>query len=153
MVVNGQIAESPEAAAAAMVALYPEGKAAMKRDMDLIREILEAVEARTDRDAKPLAMPDRDELIVGQHLHLLYHAGFLDGTAFAGGSKPYTQILVQDLTMDGHDFLAVLKNDHGWPKLKAMLPPQDLARMSMKVILDLGTASVTHWAKQKLGLS
>jgi hypothetical protein len=52
------------------------GMSTMRRDMDLIRGILEATEQRTERDPKLVKLADHDDLIVGQHVELLFRSGF-----------------------------------------------------------------------------
>lgn len=93
----------------------------MKRDMDLVREILITLE-----DHEHGLAPDGDLVIpgytgetIGYHLVLMNEAGLIVAhptTAFAG---PSPSAIVERITWEGHEFIANARNDTIWAKVKA----------------------------------
>jgi hypothetical protein len=88
----------------------------MKRDMDLIREILQAVEASPTGTVKyPFALPDRDEAAVYYHVYLLCNAGLLDGMNISrvdsDGGPAWAP---SNLTWAGHEFLDASRDPGRW---------------------------------------
>jgi hypothetical protein len=94
----------------------------MKRDMDLIRELLTRVEAHVG----PRFLSDSDVTVDGytadqvrEHFFMLEDAGLVEGKAIHymdgdGGG----QFLAKKLTWDGHEFIANARNDTIWNKSK-----------------------------------
>lgn len=120
----------------------------MKRDFDLIRQILREVEASPART--PLAgRPNYegfDEDTAVEHIDLLIEAGLLQGkiTPFLDGG---VHVNIQRLTWKGHDFLDAMKDDSIWAQAKeSILKP--VGGVAFDVLLD--------WLKwkmaEKLGL-
>lgn len=90
----------------------------MVRDDDLLRALLIEIEA----DPDPLFMFSIDhgssdeERIKYFHLRLLVDAGFLEETGRNGTSRIGG---VFRMTMQGHDFLILIRRDDNWGKVKA----------------------------------
>lgn len=92
----------------------------MKRDMDLVRELLLKIEV-ADRK------PDWTELVDAQdpeavsagteHLKLLKEAGLIAGVSMQPLNGPY-QITRMELTWEGHDFLASIRDPEIWDQTK-----------------------------------
>ncbi len=90
----------------------------MKRDMDLVRMILLAVEAG------PALAPDRleiqtydDDEIIAYHLLIMGEAGLLivlDGTGLGGIDATPVR-----MTWAGHEFLELVRDDSRWRAVKA----------------------------------
>lgn len=98
----------------------------MKRDMELVRALLLAVEgkgdeygslfvnAETDRDALGLADYSAHQLMY--HLGLLQQAGFVEGSALHGeGAGEFN---VERLTWAGHEFLDDVRDPKIWKLTK-----------------------------------
>ena len=92
----------------------------MKRDMDLIRNIL----LTTESDIHGLAPPKSMEIDnytqeeIGYHIHLLGEAGLakvVDMTSYQSES-PFAQI--RSLTWAGHDFLDSARENTRWNQAK-----------------------------------
>lgn len=90
----------------------------MVRDDDLLRALLIEIEA----DPDPLFMfsidhgsSDQDRIRY-YHLRLLVDAGFLEETGRNGTSRIGG---VFRMTMQGHDFLILIRRDDNWGKVKA----------------------------------
>jgi hypothetical protein len=90
----------------------------MKRDMDLAREILLAVEALGPNDTLDQGgLPHRNSTEVGYHIGLLHEAGLLKAIDARSFGNIYAWI-AQSLTWDGHEFLDSIRSDTVWQKVK-----------------------------------
>jgi len=88
----------------------------MKRDMDLVREILLRVEAN-EKPTVPIAPFEIDGYppeIVYHHVHLLDDAGLLTTL----GRPGMDQWFPKTLTWQGHDFLDAVRDPEVWAKTK-----------------------------------
>lgn len=92
----------------------------MKRDMDLVRELLLLTEQHTSASA--MRMPEIDGRETDEvycHVKLLQGAGLIDGEdASTRGSHDY---LIKDLTWAGHDFLDNARDDTRWDRAKGVM--------------------------------
>ena len=118
----------------------------MKRDMELVRELLIAIEASAPLD---VGDGDSEERIVGQglparqpetlvyHLCLLRDAAFIEATPVMNSKGINRAIKVYRLTWDGHEFLDVARSDTIWTKAKTMLAQAGvcLSLEAMKIAL------------------
>jgi hypothetical protein len=94
----------------------------MKRDMELVRAILIAMEAHPTGYAPPdLSIPGYDETEVGYHVHLMHEGELV--TAFEaapfGAETPVAIPLT--ITWKGHEFLDAVRNDTVWAKVKTIV--------------------------------
>ncbi len=81
----------------------------MKRDMDLIRQILLAVEKHNDPDKGiPVNIAGRSEGQVSYHIRLLDQAGLVKALHIRDGGGGERWILYH-LTWQGHDFLDTIR--------------------------------------------
>ncbi|WP_189384644.1 MULTISPECIES: DUF2513 domain-containing protein [unclassified Mesorhizobium] len=135
-----------------IVALDPKGRAVVKRDMELIREILLAVQNRTDLTPRPLTLEGHDEVVVGRHIEMLSEAGLIDGPLSTRVSQPYDVVLIKDLSWEGHDFIAALVNKGVWSKIKQSYSAAELAGLPLSVLKEVGIGLLKEWAKSKVGL-
>lgn len=124
----------------------------MTRDMELIRKIITAIQARKDASPSALEIADADEATVARHLEMLLDAGLIEGTKSGRYDAPYLKITVKDLSWAGHDFASALGNESVWAQMKKTFSPADLATMPFGVLKDVGIALLTQWAKSRLGL-
>lgn len=90
----------------------------MKRDMDLIRQILLEVESRNDLALKPVRIDGIDEINLNREVERLYDSGYLEGIADNQYQSQYKRIAVKDLSMKGHDFLDLIRDPDVWNKTK-----------------------------------
>ncbi|MER9840144.1 DUF2513 domain-containing protein [Mesorhizobium australicum] len=124
----------------------------MKRDMELIREILLAVQARTDLTPKPLQLEGHDQVVVGRHVEMLSGAGLIDGPPQKRINAPYALVFIKDLSWEGHDFLAALENKGVWNQMKQSFSAAELAGLPLSIVKDIGLGLLKEWAKSKVGL-
>ena len=81
----------------------------MKRDMDLVREILKAVEAIEEDDSVThFQLEGLAPYVTDYHVARLKEAGFLRAEMMSG-HRPRAVVL--GLTWQGHEFLDAIKND------------------------------------------
>ena len=83
----------------------------MRRDMDLIREILMATEANRDIDTTGFSAEE-----VWNHVRLLKQGGYID--ALVAAHQPPFPFKIFALTWDGHEFLDAMRDDTLWKKAK-----------------------------------
>ena len=93
----------------------------MKRDLELVREILLEVEkANADPDEWiNLRIPDRAPALVSYHVKLLHDAGLLEATDLSDLSGSCWA--PRSLTWAGHEFLDAARNDTVWNKALSTL--------------------------------
>lgn len=107
----------------------------MKRDPEIIREILLATEAHE----KPtgwikLDLPGREADLVSYHVQLLNEAGYLD----AQNLTTHTVFcwMPKKLTWKGHEFLDAIRNDNVWHKTKEAVKDK-LTSLPLDLLKDL----------------
>jgi hypothetical protein len=92
----------------------------MKRDMDLIRELLLRIESTNNLPKDlDLSFPAHHDSTVAYHLRLLVEARlitYIDTSTMQGESY-----LVTGLTWDGHDFLEASRDETRWRNAKEMI--------------------------------
>jgi len=117
----------------------------MKRDLDLIRQILLALEDRpNDRRLLSLSIENTDEATLFGHVELLEEAGLLEGQDVTMLGTPYRKIVPIRLTWSGHEFIDAVRNDTVWRKVKDQgrdLPftvVKELAVVILRTTLGLG---------------
>ncbi len=97
----------------------------MKRDMETIRAVLEAIEAEDGAvNHLQVTIPGVDEAAVGYHLALLHEGGYLIGDE----STPFgsTKIVFHPirLTWQGHELLDTIRSKSAWASVKAFAARQ-----------------------------
>ncbi|MBB2777021.1 UNVERIFIED_ORG: hypothetical protein HNP28_002344 [Comamonas terrigena] len=89
----------------------------MKRDWDVIQEVLSEVENLNAKQINGLHYDaSQDESSKSEHAILLWKAGFIEGIDASGMNRPY--LLAQGLTWDGHELLDTIKSKPVWEKIK-----------------------------------
>ena len=89
----------------------------MKRDMDLVRKILMAIEASPlSVNSHEVELPDADDQVVSYHIMILNEAGLLVGIDVSDNER--IRWLAVRLTWDGHDFVEAARDDTRWAKAK-----------------------------------
>jgi hypothetical protein len=124
----------------------------MRQDMELIRKILQHVEARTDLDAREVEIDGVDEIFLGRHVERLFDLGYLEGSVIKTNSRPYKRVLVTDLSFDGHEFCAALSSNGVLEKIKDAFDAKELAALPLKAIKETAVALSIAYAKSKLGM-
>lgn len=92
----------------------------MKRDMDLVRKILFAVEESEDENIELDRFGD-DQDRVYRHVELMEEYGLVKAIIIPGGDGPEEEIVhctVKRLTWKGHDFLDKARDESIWREAK-----------------------------------
>lgn len=90
----------------------------MKRNMDLVREILLQIEERDQGQRRwvELTIPEHSESEVVEHLFLLHETGLIEGNDTSSiGERDFK---ARRLTAAGHDFLDSVRDPKIWKKAK-----------------------------------
>jgi len=116
----------------------------MKRDMDLVRKILFALEASDNIGPdNGFHIEGYGDGVVGYHLMLMGEAGLLIAVdARSMGNR--TAMMPVRLTWAGHEFLEAGRNDQRWGTAKSITAKLGNAS------LDVFTSVLTELAKQQL---
>jgi hypothetical protein len=90
----------------------------MKRDWDVIREVLSEVENLSAKQISELHYDaSKDQSSKSEHAIFLWKAGFIEGIDASGMNRPY--LIAQGLTWDGHELLDTIRSKPVWEKIKA----------------------------------
>ncbi len=87
----------------------------MKRDMDLVRKLLEAVESTVEEQDGIPVLEGFSESEVDYHIVLLMEAGLVHGNRDEVGALGFSR-----LSWDGHEFLDAARDDDTWEKAKSL---------------------------------
>jgi Hypothetical protein (DUF2513) len=90
----------------------------MKRDMDLVRNILLEIESKDKGDGRwiEISIPEVDNKILHEHLFLIFKSGLIEGND--GTTMSSREFLPKRLTWTGHDFLDSVRDPEIWQKTK-----------------------------------
>lgn len=119
----------------------------MKRNLDLIRELVLALEAAPEVDAvQSLIAKGYTEEVIGFHCYLLGDAGYAKVIDVTTMGNVVPQALAVNLTWRGYEFLDSARENKRWAKAKGALGK--VGSTSLDVVIDL----LKTYAKQELGL-
>ncbi|MGE0480488.1 MAG: DUF2513 domain-containing protein [Phycisphaerae bacterium] len=117
----------------------------MKRDMNLVREILIRVEAQAaDQEGGPLNLHEHSDAEVGYHVKLLHQAGLVE---VVGGATELESWIPLALTWQGHDFLDACREPSRWDSAIRIVK-EKAGTVSFEVLKQLLVAL----SKRSLGL-
>jgi hypothetical protein len=119
----------------------------MKRDMDLIRGMLLAIESDEHGFAPKIEIPGYTQEQIGYHAVLLGEAGLVeivDVTSMGSGSP---EAMITRLTWAGHEFLDSARENQRWNQAKDMI--NKIGGASIQILISV----LTDLAKKRLGLA
>lgn len=91
----------------------------MKRDMDLIRAILQRIESGEGvTPEQPIEIDGHTELEISYHVALLKDADFIEATIQGDNFEAVAFVHVDRLTWQGHEFLDLSRDDTIWRKAR-----------------------------------
>lgn len=97
----------------------------MIRDLDLIRNILLAIEANTNPynrlSVQNFVSDDYDEFMVSGHIKLLLDCDFIEASKIAICGQAFDDYIIKRLTMFGFDYLDSVRSDSVWDATKAKI--------------------------------
>jgi hypothetical protein len=94
----------------------------MKRDLDLIKQILLHFENKTDwKHEENLEIDGFDKDLVAYNIQLMYESGLINGEAITSKTGRIYDVLPFRLTWKGHEFLDNIKDQSRWEKIKKLI--------------------------------
>ena len=121
----------------------------MKRDMDLIRSILLAVEeSPTGRAPSPLVVNGYSQQAVDYHAFLVMEAGLCEGVDVTNPESVVPEAALNRLTWSGHEFPDAARDDTLWNKAK-----DRVGSTLGDVAIGVFVALLHRLAKESLGLT
>ena len=119
----------------------------MKRDMELCRKILFAIEEQyVDTALHNLQIPEQTMEQVAYHCKILKEAGLITNYKALFASNHIVGFGVGSLTWEGHDFLDKIREDTIWNKTKGLIKGKALP-MTLDVIKEIATAVISETLK------
>lgn len=118
----------------------------MKRDMDLIRELLLEIEEFEGKPSSSMLTGRRnehDEYFVSEHLRLLLDAELINGVVHQALKGPFA-VLGISITWKGYDFLDSVRDPVVWQKTK------EAAKATGGLSLDLLKALAKGLVRKKI---
>lgn len=123
----------------------------MKRDLDLMRDIMLRIEERCPgkRKTTSAAFADlTDDLEkIGFHLYLLYDAGFIDAIPVKCTKLRYTDYFIYGLTFRGCDYLDSVRDASIWSSVK-----ENLLRIGGSATMDVIAELASSLLRDRLGI-
>lgn len=120
----------------------------MKRDVELIRKILQRIEDTADGQREvnmKFAGYTTNQVMYNAHLALRH--GLIEGTSYRSGASVFPTIRPTGLTWEGHEFLDSVKNQYVWERTKQMVKKNggSVSFATLREVVEVTT-------KSKLGL-
>lgn len=111
----------------------------MKRDMDLIRQILLLLES-DKYDGGEMKIDGYDSDAIGYHCWLALEAKLVQGTECTTYDSRFNEALLTGLTWEGHEFIDKARSDTIWAKAKK-LAIEKTGSLSLEAVkIGLGVA-------------
>lgn len=86
----------------------------MRRDFDLIRQLLQVIEEGDYPAPYPLGIEGREQNQINYHLLLMQEAGLIDATVSKTLGPGVPRVQVFRLSWEGHEFLEAARNTSAW---------------------------------------
>lgn len=123
----------------------------MKRDMDLLREIMLRIESEHDGTAiYGFMVPDKPLAEVAYHCQLLYEHGFISDYNCNFGDDEPIDIAVGGLTWEGCEYLEEVRDNGLWKKVKAIAKEKGLP-LAVEMVKTIVEAIVNTEVTRYLG--
>lgn len=121
----------------------------MKRDMDLIRELLLAIEKQDENpdgwiDFDQLGLSDYPLKMLSYHVMLLKQAGLVEAQDFADPNPDGFLWLPKTITWNGHEFLDTIRDPEIWRRTR------ESARRAGGFSLDIVKGLAKGFIRKKL---
>jgi hypothetical protein len=122
----------------------------MKRDLELVRTILLAMEAvpADEHPPNPFQIDSYSDAMVGHHVHLMGTAGLLKTANTTTTSDMNSQAMPLEVTWAGHDFIDTMRSQEVWEQTKQAL--KDAGGGGFSIMLEFGKKVAEGFMKKKL---
>lgn len=120
----------------------------MKRDMDLVRKILFAIEEKQPFERSEIIIEGYDKQEIAYHCEMLFNEGYIKDYygITCDNLDGVLRFWVQDLTWEGQDLLETIRQDTIWNKTKQTIKEKGLS-MIVGTIKTISTAFITAAAE------
>ena len=118
----------------------------MKRDWDVIREVLIEVEALSDTQRVLFQYgsdPNADDAakLRASHAALLLDQGYLTGKKIQFQERTWPMVAMPNLSWQGHDLLDTLRSKPVWEKIKTLAKDKGI-ELTFEAVKVLGTSAL-----------
>jgi len=94
----------------------------MKRDMDLVRRILLAIEGGEHGVApQPLLIDGYTDEQIGYHVYIMIQGGLLEGSVVSMMEGPSPEAIASSMTWAGHEFIESARDEKRWKEARGLL--------------------------------
>ncbi len=112
----------------------------MKRDIELVRKILETVkECETFNRPENITIDGYKPMLIHYHIKLLGEAGYLEVSDYSTKAGP--NFMINGMTWQGHEFLDTIRNETVWKKLTIRFK-EDAGKLPFEVIKVIGATLI-----------
>jgi hypothetical protein len=119
----------------------------MKRDMDLVRGILLAIEENESGFApRQITIDGYSSEQIGYHVHIMIQGGLLKGAEVTHMHSASPESIASTMTWAGHDFIESARNAERWKQTKGLVEKVGGAAF------NVWTTVLTHIVMKNLGL-
>jgi len=120
----------------------------MKRDMELCRKILFAVEEQyVDVAIHNLKIEGYSMEQVAYHCKILNEAGLVSYYKAQYGDNHILAFEVGSITWNGHEYLDTIRQDSRWDEIKTQIKSKSLP-MTIEIITKVASSSIAETIKQ-----
>jgi len=126
----------------------------MKRDWDMIRDMLTRLEELPSRDMNlgMSAFASDSQAIASYHAELLIEAGLVEGTLSRTIGPGIKHFMLRRLTWSGHEFLDSVRSDTVWNKTKKSFLTNGVS-MTFDLVKSVATDISVTLIKSGTGIS
>lgn len=111
----------------------------MKRDMTVVRQVLQAIAAReSTHDFVPIDIEGVEPRVVSYHIKILVDGGYVDAEELMAMGDDFPSFLTATLTWAGNDLLDAIDSPKAWAAVRAKLGDQGLSA-PVEIIKELAT--------------
>ena len=119
----------------------------MKRDMDLVREIMLKIEALPAGPPVLYRIGEVEDLVLLNHLEMLIEAGLVRGKISRSQGSRGDVIGISTLTWEGHEWIDTVRDPRVWDETKATLQESGASPS-----FELTKAMATRILRSRVGL-
>lgn len=125
----------------------------MKRDMDLARDILLAIEKASEPVDATTLIGDGGPSIseVAFHVELLQAHGLMKASVSRAFGQDSVRVMLDSLTWEGYDYLDAIRSERVWAKAKKAIS-ESVGDTSLSVIKETCSALALATIKANLGI-
>ena len=114
----------------------------MKRDMDLVRKMVLAIEDHPDGSAPEMKIEGYTDEQIGYHAYLLVDSGLATGSDVTTFGSSGPEYILTALTSAGHDFADSARNQYVWDEVMADMQKRGFISAAIDVVKKMLDARI-----------